>query len=106
MIASMLLRPELVHITKKNGINWLLIFYHNTKNQDYFVVESLFLFSNTPTMFSLWGLITEEFKIDGYYEFLLEYPDYDGFNQWKQSKFPLDVQEVNEEILITPSNVK
>ena len=72
---------------------WLKIFYHDVTGGVYFDNEEEALFSNTPQKFSILGLITSDFKINNYYEFVLEYPGIEGYNHWKQSIFPRDVQE-------------
>ena len=77
------------------GKRWLKIFYHDVTEgtKYYFQSDDEVLLSNTPQKFSILGLITPEFKIGEYYEFLLEYPGIDGYNNWKQKLFPRDVEE-------------
>ena len=74
---------------------WLKIFYHNVTGgeQFYFQSDEEALWSHTPQKYSILGLISDKFKINEYYEFLLEYPEIKGFNDWKQKIFPKDVDE-------------
>ena len=72
----------------------MLLFYHNSTYDDFFVNENEILFSNTPTKFSLFGYVSS-FKSDGAYEFLLEYPEVQGHNRWRQTMFPLNTDETN-----------
>ena len=58
------------------GIDWLKIFSHTLTNNNYFTNnEKEFHFTEGNGKFSILGLITDDFKIDGYYEFLLQYPN-------------------------------
>ena len=53
---------------------------------------------NEVDKFSILGLITDDFKVEnGYYEFLLKYPEYPGgYNHWQQKYFPLTTKEEND----------
>ena len=74
---------------------WLKIFYHNTTGgqQFFFQSDDEVLWSHTPQKYSILGLISDKFKINEYYEFLLEYSEIEGFNNRKQKIFPRDVLE-------------
>ena len=72
---------------------WLKIFHHNASGGIYFDTVEEALYTNKPQKFSIIGLITPEFKNNDYYEFLLEYPEVEGYNNWKQKLFPRDVSE-------------
>ena len=89
------------HVTLKyfNQKPWLLIFFHNiTKESDYFSDdENEFLYVVERQKFSIFKYINGDFNYHGYYEFLIEYPALEGYNQWKQSVFPLDANENNNE---------
>ena len=89
----MQLQQNLIHIDRKYNATWLIIFHHRVHDENDFFTDSEFEFSNSKNKFSLWGLITKDYRVDGYYEFLLEYPHLEGYNSWKQSKYPLDVNE-------------
>ena len=54
------------------------IFYQKIKN------EEEFLHCEEENKYSILEFISYEFKEDGYYEFLLEYPKISGYNDWKQ----------------------
>ena len=80
-------------IKNQYGKTWLKIFYHNSKNGDWFTSFDDLLSINTEMRYSILGLITEQFKSGDYYEFLLQYPGIPGYNNWKQKIFPLDANQ-------------
>ena len=68
---------------------WLLVFRHKFEtNADLFSKESEVLFHESKNKFSILGAIDESFRSNGVYEFLLEYPEVEGFNHWTQTKNP------------------
>ena len=70
--------------TKYFGLaEWLLIFYHDISTDKYFTHNTIFLVNTTYT-YSILGSIHENYKINGFYEYLLEYPDEPNYNRWKQ----------------------
>ena len=73
-------------ITKyAHGAHWLLIFYHYSKNGNFFDNETAYKIDDEDR-FSIIGMISPRFMYDNYYEYLLEYPQVPGYNQWKQKK--------------------
>ena len=69
--------------------DYMMIFYHNITNLDYFLSERDFLFANTVNKYSLFGYLDDKFKYDGSnFEFLLEYPDLDKYAFWTQTVNP------------------
>ena len=88
-----MLKKNEIEIKTEFEKNWLKIFYHNVRNGVYFESDDEVLRVNKQQKFSIIGLITPEFKINGYYEFLLEYPEVVGHNNWKQKIFPRDANE-------------
>ena len=89
----MIIPKDSVCLKGKFGKTWLLLFHHNSSTGDYFESYGEIEFVNTTTKFSIFGFITSDFKIDGQYEFLLEYPELSGYNKWKQTEFPTTVNE-------------
>ena len=88
------LPKQLIHVQDKADKTWLKVFYHNSDNGDWFTEEEDLLYINSQNRFSIFGFINQYFKIDGYYEFLLEYPEFPlQYNNWKQAYFPLDVSQ-------------
>ena len=79
-----------VHIKYEFGVPWLKIFYHNSTNCAFFTKESEIQYIDTAEKFSLLGRITNEFKLEGSYEFLLQYPEVKGYNRWKQTSYILE----------------
>ena len=85
-----LLSRDVVQVKKEFDIYWLKIFYHNSRNGEWFADKDIYGI-NTQNKFSILGLIRDEFKINDYYEFLLQYPSiHHEYNIWKQKVFPLD----------------
>ena len=72
------------------GACWRKIFYHNYKNYEDFVDGNEALSSNTTTKYSIIKEPENRPKIQGFYEFLLYYPEVDleKYNHWKQKKYP------------------
>ena len=68
------------------------IFYHNVEidhGDDTFFNEKDIIFSNKKHKFCVISSIIDEFKIDGKYEFIIEYPN-DELLRWQQTTKPLD----------------
>ena len=90
-----------ISITHELNRTWLKIFYHNSTNGKKFYKQyrNEMEYINEEDRFSILGLITDDFKVEnGYYEFLLKYPEHPGgFNHWQQKVFPLTA-EVNTDI--------
>ena len=82
------------------GAKWMLVFYHDSSGGVYFQNASHALSCNSAQQYSLLGSINEDMKIDGKYEFLLEYPGYSGYNRWRQSKNPVLDTEVSGQISV------
>ena len=77
-------------IKESYGAKWLKIFYHNSTGGKYFKNISHTLNSNSLQLYSILDKLNQNFSIDGYYEFLLEYPGYVGYNRWKQLLLPFN----------------
>ena len=69
-----------------------LIFRHNlTQESDRFLNDDEARDANSSNKYSILGKIEREQKkylIDGMFEFILEYPEIEGCNHWKQKLFP------------------
>lgn len=76
-------------IKMDRGVSWLKIFFHNCTGSIWFQNESEALFSNTEQKYSILGLINNEMRINGRFEFLLEYPEIGKSNQWVQLNNPV-----------------
>ena len=89
-----------ISITHELNRTWLKIFYHNCTNGKYFNKDKPeeIQYINEEDKFSILGLITDDFKVEnGYYEFLLKYPEHPGgYNHWQQKGFPLTTKEEND----------
>jgi len=79
-----------VYYTKNQyGCIWLKIFHHNSSGGGMFRDFSHAINSDEPNLYSILHKVTDDYKISGKYEFLLEYPELSGYNRWKQSLHPL-----------------
>ena len=72
------------------GKTWLLIFRHIASSVKF--NENTCLHANENGKYSELGSISSLFLINGYYEFILQYPEI-GEIAWKQNKSPLDITE-------------
>ena len=95
----MKLKRSWIQTKVHSGKNWLKIFSHEMIENNYFTSEKELQLTNNDGKFSIIGAIDESFKVNGVYEFLLEYPDIsDNYNQWNQTVFPLDSIKYNPDI--------
>ena len=90
-------------------LNWLLIFYHDSHGAQFFKEKEAH-YNIQKNKFSLFDKINDSFKIVNesnihVYEFLLEYPEIDGFNRWQQVLFPSDPRTRSESIGYNPLNI-
>ena len=85
---------DITHIKYLENKKWMLVFHHDIhEKKNYFSKnEDEFLYSNTKEKFSILGYLDDSFRIRGNFEFLLEYPDVEGFNMWTQTVNPLKTQ--------------
>ena len=74
----------------KLGVNWQLIFFHNSTGRVFFEKNSSdLLFCNKSQQFSNLGILTNNYKTKGFFEFLIEYPEINFIIHWKQKKNPV-----------------
>ena len=94
------------HYKEASNRRWILVFYHNfSSDKDLFKNKTEALLTNQENKFSILGKIKPSFRINGRYEFLLEYPGIEGyFNHWSQTKNPVNAKP-NEENGYKPINV-
>ena len=76
-------------ISVERNDTWVLIFHHNSSNKEFFKNEREALFSTKKNKYSLFGRITDEFKISGAFEFIIEYPQINEFYHFSQTKNPI-----------------
>ena len=72
-----------------HGAFWLKIFYHNMSTSVGFFNEEEALLCETSMKYSLLQDLDDTYKINGKFEFLLEYPELGEYNRWKQLNNPL-----------------
>jgi len=76
------------------GATWFKIFYHDSSIGDYFHNYSEVLKCSSCRKFSVIGEIDSKYKYNDKYEFLLEYPEFNKYNRWRQTHNPKDNPEV------------
>jgi len=69
---------------------WDLVFEHNSGNGDFFSGNNDPTNCRKQNLYSNLINLKSQYYINGYYEFLLEYPEISGHNRWIQSKNPID----------------
>jgi len=79
-------------INKLNAY-WDLIFEHNSSQGDFFSGINSPINCSKTNLYSNLVNLNDLYLIDGYYEFLLEYPELIGFNRWLQKNNPMNELE-------------
>ena len=74
-------------IKSQFGVSWIQVFYHDSTISKAWFNSSSVEFINEEGKYSILCKL-ESFRIHGYFEFLLEYPEHPGFNRWKQTSNP------------------
>ena len=90
------------------GQKWKKIFYHDLSKSTLFTSYDEALKSFDKDKYScLYTLDNKRYKINGVYEFLLEYPGYTGYNRWTQTKNPLETKHTDsaKEVGYTPVTI-
>ena len=79
-----------IYKLERNAI-WLLVFHHDVTIGEFFVSqeEGKKCFNYTGGKYSILYSLNNEYRINGKFEFLLEYPEKNKSNQWRQSNNPL-----------------
>lgn len=76
----------MLRFKKAHGALWELIFFHNvTEGTNLYFDDSSALNNNEENKFSIIGFINEAFRINGCYEYLLEYPEHGEYLIWQQT---------------------
>ena len=73
---------------------WQLLYYHDFSKERAWSSVDEARRSYKSDKYSVLYSINPKYKINGKYEFLLEYPEHDGFNQWSQTSNPLEEIEI------------
>ena len=73
----------------ERGALWSLLFYHDLNKATYFSSKSEALECNEEGKFSVLSRLSSKYKINNKYEFIIEYPELNETNQWRQSLNPL-----------------
>ena len=92
---------------------FLLIFHHNSYKKQYFTQEEAG-YNIEQNKYSIINIIDESYKIKynegedneySAYEFLLEYPELDGYNQWTQEVYMTEEIVPDNDIKYRPINI-
>ena len=70
-------------IKKEYGANWLLIFHHDISTGQLFDEEKI-RNAHDRYLYSIIYNVSGKYKENGYFEYLLEYPEVEGYNRWLQ----------------------
>ena len=76
------------------GVKWSLVYYHDSSFGYWKADRSDVLFCNEAGKYSSFGSLHNGYRIDGRFEFLLEYEN--GFNRWQQRNNPIKEQKSKE----------
>ena len=77
----------------QHNAHWILVFNHVTTKPDPWFNKSNVLYSLEDGKYSILSLL-EKYRINGHFEFLLEYPELTGYNRWIQISNPIETTEV------------
>ena len=93
----------------ENSTSYRLIFFHNaTKGKVFEKGEELFCRTNDFSKFSDLGVLSDKYKIGGYFEFVLQYnyPNKDkSVIHWRQKANPIETESGQSEVGYEPINV-
>ena len=77
------------------GNLWLKVFYHSYKNKALFAGEEEAKYIISKDKYSIFANITDAFKVDNKFEFIIHYPDDNVSFRWFQNKNPIDELETS-----------
>ena len=83
--------------TFKMNSFWQLLYYHDHSKSGVWNYVDEARRSYEADKYSVLYSINPKYKRNGEYEFLLEYPELTGFNQWCQTSNPLEENETDED---------
>ena len=86
---------------QKYGATWVLLYYHDYSKVSFWKTAAEALDYNEPDKYGNVRLISQHFKYNNEYEFLLEYPEVSGYNRWCQAKNPLDETKSGSAVNVT-----
>ena len=83
---------------------WMLLLRHNSEDGTKFSNKEDALYQTADERkYSILSTIPngcEELKVDGKFEFFIEYPGYEtGYNQWRQTNFPIYEEDSNTSVI-------
>ena len=94
-----IIKKGVFEIASLQGNCWLKIFYQKYDSSDLFTDEKEAKYIISRNKYSLLANITDNYKIDNQYEFIISYPEYEEYFRWQQSIFPLnEIENINTEV--------
>ena len=86
---------SLYFVKEQYGALWLQILYHNSTGFVYFNDSNVEYSIHHPQLYSILKFIPRIQKFDdSKFEFLFEYPEYEGYNRWSQKINPYKIRSV------------
>ena len=81
---------------------WMLVFYHNSSNGLFYNEFEEIKFQNDYKhgKYSIFGLLQSDLKQNNKFEFLLEYPELNGYNLWRQSNNPIEENKLPDIVFV------
>lgn len=74
---------------------WKLLYYHDFSTEGKWSNVQEANHSIKSDKYSILDKLDSRYKINGKYEFLLEYPEVSGYNRWTQTSNPHEEKETN-----------
>ena len=95
----------MMHSKSVFGSKWILVYFLNASELMFFDDDNI-LFSNLTSRYSVLGSLDDSYKNNGYFYFLLEYPELGDkkYIYWKQIMNPVHT-ELNDNIGYVPIKV-
>ena len=78
------------------GDLWLKVFYHSYQNKALFSGPDEAKYTISKDKFSIFANLTDDFKIDNKFEFIIYYPENNVYFRWVQNKNPNDELETSD----------
>ena len=75
------------------GNLWIKVFYHSYENGELFSGPEEAKYTKSNDKYSILANITENFKVDNKYEFIIYYPENNVYFRWFQDNNPINENE-------------
>lgn len=91
--------PSLYQTKDQYRCTWLKVYHHDITKGTFKDKEEAKYYVERDDKFSILGLINDNYKIDGKFEFMIEFPNLtnqEGQNRWAQTNNPLSISEISD----------